>query len=1697
MRSNEQDYSQLRDVRSEFRIIPHFSFHFVWMLSTTGMSECLKSIRGVKEWMDDAVWKDSLITIVVEERGRENYQLEATFRELVGEDCILRLLHFPRSVLDDILHRIGMDSFEERMILRSHLIATGREESLFLFRQSFSLNGDVTTKLGPNKVGARFQCGGDRAQRLYGELKDILPLPQRFPMLCTPLLDMITFQGDASHVEMWALSLLETAIITWEFSTDRSIVDFESAFLLASHFSMTNIDWISPSTGAEGESAEVATSMRYAENRQVQQFMTDLTVDVVLMVSNMTEIDPAFETLYSIYDSIAAEHRCKARIYFVIRSEFLPLVERFMADNPDVRHAILSTTVFDGDEEGIPDVQSAVKALPSLSTFLLVQPGILLWNDVVNFMQRFRNTISKTCTTGDLSVSIVVQENQEYTSCVLEEHGWQHVHESGFLPCAGRGMLSSKQQCLGTIPWQSTIPHAIFALKSAFADWFAESYVPTGDGPFSREQMVWASSEPEKCIIGRRKNFANIATVADLPYLDGALALWKSLLQSFQPGQYNGICFFVVVPATSYDIVRAFIEDELNSQPIYAQRDFWEVTVVGAQVPTGHSPIMGHHFKYHRLGSSSNGLRFLIPHLLSNLDIVLYLDSDILVQGDIVEKLYAPALPSDRRVRAFQEPVKVTQFVNVNHPLLDGRIDPAANSFGSSVLVLDVDYWLKENITQLILLWMEMMWYDPTIRACCFNQPPSILTLSQHVSLFNTTVWNHYGGRGSATHPFSYRQKFLTSWNNHAIDSIEWHGALKPWKAGGNFVPTWMKFAASRSTASWLMSEGMLRFGLNVSEMSSGEKVHSGYPCRLNFRSSVDVPRKYTIVWVVYQGQSSSVVSSVRTTVDTLHSTESLEIVDIVLVVEEKEHDVLTRLLPVGLCGAIQNPDKLRLRIEITQHNSWQRHVFDNVGVTSLHHQVIASLSKYIARNDNDYVIVLAGNVSLLGNITLMDSFHSNKAIFSYLNCESSLSARVASHHNVSSLKRQINPSTARFCTPLFDVVALKYKHWRRLIAGDTPTIPPGMEGQILSWLNQLSTLGLSASDLFTAAFMQATMNNYGNLAFHGIEIAGCDGIASSGKKAVFSVCNNSEPSREDPSGLSKLVSSARLKLRVFVPVTDLQQVDEALLTVLRVQAHSGHATTGTDLEFIMLFESQRIKDWVTQYLCQSLSFPLSINMRLLLISQQHFVLPSPYAFELSLLFRAVHQCNLEWSASDSALWIYPGVILSRSPETAWHQIQMKMLLYRQTAFVSPQLDIMLFTGLHSMIGQVHVDINDNWVFLPLEEIGWKHVFSVNGDDVTVSGSLLSSYSLAFQLKQSRAPHPNSWRRLLFGTEFSHFVVERLHKRDGWSLPMPTEGQSASLAPDQQYGQFMCINYPSKLAEDKRVNIALTVDWKYFDGALATIQSALAHLTPIEKKSLIFHLFVPKEEDCAIFLWFYIDNAFETQATICCKAIPMSDGQQVRIGTHPRLESMANDARFVLPFHLEAEKILYVDGDVIFQSNLMEIYDMDVSNVNQFVFAADTPVKLKELLNPSHSLLLDMNLDSIPAHGSSLFLFNRTSWINAEISNEVYTWLDKMRKNPSMVISKGLHNWPALVLAWKAYVRGFGQSWSHTGGLGHAKPGAAPSSVAGNNSIEWHGHFKPWRLRGGASNEIWHAFAGTQYFRDWYLNNNLDKALTP
>ncbi|XP_041637104.1 glycosyltransferase 8 domain-containing protein 2 [Cheilinus undulatus] len=242
------------------------------------------------------------------------------------------------------------------------------------------------------------------------------------------------------------------------------------------------------------------------------------------------------------------------------------------------------------------------------------------------------------------------------------------------------------------------------------------------------------------------------------------------------------VFFYIVTLRDAVKLTRQYIEKTKLKGIKYKIVEFNPMVLKGKVKPDSPRPDLLHPLNF---------VRFYLPLLEINHKRVIYLDDDVIVQGDIKDlfniKLksgHAAAFATDCDLPATHEMVRSISMQTTYMGFLDYRkkevkdlgIHPRDCSFNPGVFVADINEWKKQKITKQLEKWMEENFrlniYSSAMAGGVATPPMLIVFHNKYTTLDPLWHVRHLGWSPDSRYAESYLQ---------GAHLLHWNGPFKPW----------------------------------------------------------------------------------------------------------------------------------------------------------------------------------------------------------------------------------------------------------------------------------------------------------------------------------------------------------------------------------------------------------------------------------------------------------------------------------------------------------------------------------------------------------------------------------------------------------------------------------------------------------------------------------------------------------------------------------------------------------------------------------------------------------------------------------------------------------------------------------------------------------------------------------------------------
>lgn len=295
---------------------------------------------------------------------------------------------------------------------------------------------------------------------------------------------------------------------------------------------------------------------------------------------------------------------------------------------------------------------------------------------------------------------------------------------------------------------------------------------------------------PQRVVDGREEEIP-VVIAASEDRLGGAIAA----INSIQHNTRSNVIFYIVTLNGTADHLRSWLSSSNLKRIRYKIVNF-DTKLLEGKVKE--DPDQGESIK------PLTFARFYLPILVPRAKKAIYMDDDVIVQGDILALYNTPLKPG--HAAAFSEDCDSTSAKVVirgagNQYNYIGYLDykkerirelsmkASTCSFNPGVFVANLTEWRRQNITNQLEKWMKLNveegLYSRTLAGSITTPPLLIVFYQQHSTI--DPMWNvrHLGSSAGKR----YSPQFVK-----AAKLLHWNGHFKPWGRTASYTDVWEKW---------------------------------------------------------------------------------------------------------------------------------------------------------------------------------------------------------------------------------------------------------------------------------------------------------------------------------------------------------------------------------------------------------------------------------------------------------------------------------------------------------------------------------------------------------------------------------------------------------------------------------------------------------------------------------------------------------------------------------------------------------------------------------------------------------------------------------------------------------------------------------------------------------------------------------------
>ncbi|XP_053456117.1 glycosyltransferase 8 domain-containing protein 1 [Nycticebus coucang] len=291
--------------------------------------------------------------------------------------------------------------------------------------------------------------------------------------------------------------------------------------------------------------------------------------------------------------------------------------------------------------------------------------------------------------------------------------------------------------------------------------------------------------------VNQRQEEIPVVIAASEDRLGGAIAA----INSVQHNTHSSVIFYIVTLNNTSDHLRSWLNSDSLKSVRYKIVNF-DTKLLEGKVKE--DPDQGESMK------PLTFARFYLPILVPSAKKAIYMDDDVIVQGDILALFNTPLKPG--HAAAFSEDcdsasTKVVIRGAGNQYNYIGYLDykkerirklsmkASTCSFNPGVFVANLTEWKRQNITNQLEKWMKLNveegLYSRSLAGSITTPPLLIVFYQQHSTI--DPMWNvrHLGSSAGKR----YSPQFIK-----AAKLLHWNGHFKPWGRTASYMDVWEKW---------------------------------------------------------------------------------------------------------------------------------------------------------------------------------------------------------------------------------------------------------------------------------------------------------------------------------------------------------------------------------------------------------------------------------------------------------------------------------------------------------------------------------------------------------------------------------------------------------------------------------------------------------------------------------------------------------------------------------------------------------------------------------------------------------------------------------------------------------------------------------------------------------------------------------------
>ncbi len=281
-----------------------------------------------------------------------------------------------------------------------------------------------------------------------------------------------------------------------------------------------------------------------------------------------------------------------------------------------------------------------------------------------------------------------------------------------------------------------------------------------------------------------KSKIIEICMCMDIDFLEPSIIAIKSILHNSVIG-FEFIRFNIVAPPNTKHIFKTQIQKKINKIQYRIMEFNPPFSLQQLLLKMKNHKIVKELKCYSTAINYLNYSRYYLHQLFPDLNKIIYIDGDVIVQGDI-SNLYQTYFPNPNHIflGAVDGYVNQLKYFNHNHSIKLPQIQKT-KIFNAGVYITLLNQWRQKNIDKVLEEWIYKNISEPDkLLYFCGTEPPLNLVFSEDKRLKIDTKWNFI---------HKWESKYNKKQNLKYQDAymIHFKGSKKPWRK--ECKPKWNK----------------------------------------------------------------------------------------------------------------------------------------------------------------------------------------------------------------------------------------------------------------------------------------------------------------------------------------------------------------------------------------------------------------------------------------------------------------------------------------------------------------------------------------------------------------------------------------------------------------------------------------------------------------------------------------------------------------------------------------------------------------------------------------------------------------------------------------------------------------------------------------------------------------------------------------